>query len=677
MTDVQAERTSARQTVCNGRYEVRLDDPLPDLDGPGGKAYNVTSLRGGSAGGASYAFVPHRDMLPRAESFGNALNVNTPNVIRFIDHDVLFNVHTRRHHPVVLLERPMGVRLIGSPHEERTPVNADIPFRQLVESLHDAMRDMHLAGAFHGCVNPSNMYQREAGMQVQLGDYLSAPAGVNQWDACETIERQMADPAGRGPPTAADDMYAIGASLLILMLGRLPAHHLLPQELLIAKIEKGSMMALLGGAKLPSAFSEIIRGLMMDDPRQRWSLDDLQHWLGGRRLGNKSAGTLKKAQRTLEFGKGAYLNVRTLTHAMSKDVEAAARLIEDGSLDRWLRRSLMDEELANLIADTVAASTVYTKGGTPAERLVARVCITLDPMAPIRFRDTAVLPYGLGTRMAQRFLAGQTPKDVPDILLAQLITHWSQQQLLQGIDATSVQQTYEGARILLERSMHGFGLERILYEMNPSLPCLSPMIERYYAVTPKTVLESMEREVAEHPDENDREPMDRHIAAYLLARLKRMNDRFFSLLAADSQPSQRAIAILSILADAQRKASVNELPALAERLAHLVEPAMDRFHNNMLRDKVLRDLRRSAKRGRLDEMVAIIDDGSTISKDEEGFRAARAEYQHWERQARALAIDPAIRERELTHQGRQITSFIALFVAMIVMLGAIFMKVMH
>jgi len=664
---------SQRPIICDGRYEVRLNETIPELMEVGARA----CAAGGARGGGNYcALIPNANHLPRTDSYHAAQNITVSSITRFIAHDVLYMPETGRKHPVLIFERPVGQRLMSSPNEERPPLLSDLGFRQMVESMAEAMQDMHLAGVCHGSINPSRLFQREVGSQLQLGPYLATAAGTNQWAACETIERMMADPTGRGPPLPSDDIYAAGVSLLILMLGRLPVAHLSEADLLAAKIEKGTMMTLLAGSKLPSAFSEILRGMLADDSRQRWALDDIRHWLGGRRLGNKPAAPAKKGQRAMEFDGKGYHNIRALTHAMANKPDLAISIIEDGTLDRWMRRSLMDEESANLVAETVAGSAAFMKGATPAERMVARVCVTLDPAAPVRLRGISVLPYGMGSRLAHQMMSNETPRGVQDILLAQLMTHWSQQQFDGGVSFMGTLQIFDGCRMLLDRATPGYGIERILYELNPGVPCLSSMIETEYAQTPAEVLLAMEAVAGNRNAESAREPMDRHIAAYMLTRQRKISDRFFPLLASSIPAGQRSIAILSIYAEVQRRNSVEAVPHLAAWLAGLLVPATERFHRRTLREKVLNDLRKAAKKGQLDQMLNLIDDGDLIAKDEKAYKEARQEHYYWEHMARKLGSDPVAREQVLLHQGRLITSFMAIFTAMISGVLIIFFMVM-
>jgi hypothetical protein len=542
--------------------------------------------------------------------------------------------------------------------------------------LRDGLQDIYLSGLSHGRINPTNMFAREAGsLAVCLGECLTSTPGKYQHHAFETIERMMADPIARGPTTSPEDIYAIGVSLLVMLFGRLPALNMSCQELLQAKIEKGSMMALLTGLKLNSAYSEFFRGLLSDDPSVRWGLDDITHWLSGRRLGSKAAAQPRKAQRAIEFNGKNYMNVRLLAHAMSQQADAGARIIEDGSLDRWLRRSIADDELAEMVTASMSTSVGGSRGGSPAERLVCKVVSTLDPTAPIRFRDISAMPTGVGPYLANLIVKGQSPKTVADLVAAQMINFWSHLPSNFNGENTAIAQVFDGQRMLLDRNQPGFGIERVMYELNLFAPCLSPMLEGRYAITLKHIAEGIEAYAQTVPEnEVTREPMDRHIAAFILARHKRMNDRLFPLLDSKAERGMRAVAILNILHELQKKFHNEPMPHTTEWMGRLLIPSLDKIHNKAQREKLQKDLLKASRKGDFELLVSIADDGNIQRQDQENYDRARNEWRYWEHMAKELSSNTAEREASLLLQGRQITAFIGIFAAAAIILISLFLR---
>ena len=667
-----APQGGERIAICGGRYEVLTGTPIPDHEHPAAKAYVGLAARGG---GSVLALVLKPGQLARQDLFGNAININSPLTFRFIDADVAYWPDAKRHVPIILYEKPAGARAMNRIDEQRAPINGELPFRSMVQSLYDALRETYLAGVNHGRVNPTNLYARDASGTLQLGDCLAGLPGLHQHYAFETIERMMATPAGRGPASASEDIYAMGASLLTLLMGHLPVAGMDLETMLHSKIEKGSLMTLLGGMRLPSAYSELMRGLLADDQKQRWNLDDIGHWLGGRRLGSKPAGQIRKAQRNFDFGGKHYSNPRLLAHAMTKQVDLGARIVEDGSLDRWMRRSIGDEDRAELVAEAASAAAAQQRGGTLQERVATRVSMALDPEAPVRFREIATFPQGVGGQLSQLLLNGQSPKSVADIISAQFVLSWSNAQTDMAGEVTTLTQTFEAQRMLLERNQFGFGIERVAYELNPSLPCLSPLVESYFPLTLKAIAIALEETATTIKEEDKREPMDRHLAAFILSRNRRTNDRLFHLLAPTADAGQRAVAILNILADVQKKFHPEDMPATTLWVAGLLVPSLERFHNRPLREKALKDLKRLSRKGRLEELVQLVDDSNTMRKDNEAFEAACKEYHLWEIRSRELSSNNAAKAKSLLTQGRQVTAFLSAMAAIATLLVAIFLEV--
>ena len=113
----------------------------------------------------------------------------------------------------------------------------------------------------------------------------------------ETIESGLANPWGRGDGTAADDLYALGVTLVMLLLGRNPVADVPDEKLLLDKINRGSYAAIIGSERLPPGMIEPVRGLLTDDPKDRWTIQDVDLWLHGRHATPKQPSLARRATR--------------------------------------------------------------------------------------------------------------------------------------------------------------------------------------------------------------------------------------------------------------------------------------------------------------------------------------------------------------------------------------------
>src|SRR3546814_12871957 len=105
----------------------------------------------------------------------------------------------------------------------------------------------------------------------------------------EPVDAAMAMPEGRGQGVPADDYYSLGVLVLVLLCGGNPVPEMSEHELVEAKITKGSYAALVGETRLSLPMVEVLRGLLCDDPDERWRHDDLSS--EERRVGKEGVST--------------------------------------------------------------------------------------------------------------------------------------------------------------------------------------------------------------------------------------------------------------------------------------------------------------------------------------------------------------------------------------------------
>ena len=185
-------------------------------------------------------------------------------------------------------------------------------------------------------------------------------------------------------------------------------------------------------------------------------------------------------------------------------------------------------------------------------------------------------------------------------------------------------QAIEGQRSTLERTGPGYGIERMLYETNPHLQCLSPIVADFHAATPPDLLTALE--LASALKDRAREPLDRHIAAFLAARHRRLEEPLLLQFMPGVDPVRRITALISIFGDIQVRFAVDPLPGLCQWLGTVMDPTFSRFYNRRNRDAVRKQVEKVAAEGKLVDLLRAVDDPEAIRKDAQGFATARREY---------------------------------------------------
>ncbi len=626
--------------TLKGRYYVYPDQPQPALDSPTAPAYLATARSDPRR--SLFALIGSDTLPPRIDMLDSLRAFNLPGMLKVVDWGLIdWPGQTARRFAVVI-DRPAGPRVMPSLTTPQPPLGEEELTTGFLQPLLQTLKDLGARGVAHRGIRPTNLfYADEARRQIVLGEGVTAPPAHDQPVMFEAIEAAMCHPTGRGNGNPANDMYSLGVTLLFLMLGRNPVPDLDEAKLLSAKIEMSSYVALAGQVRIPINMIELLRGLLVDDERERWTTTDLDMWLSGRRQSSKQAKLPPRASRPFQFGAGEYVNTRALAHALASDYRQAIGVVRSKSLDSWLRRSLTDEVRADALQAAIYSSAGHANAKNTEERMVARAMMVLDPSQPIRYRGFGVMVDGLGTAMAAAVYDSEQRALLTEIISARLPIHWVAAQVRARPEDLRASQITERLPSIIEQSSIGYGYERCLYELNPQMRCLSPIFERDYVAELPDLLSALDRiaQTSSRPDQ----PMDRHIAAFIASRMRRPSDELLRTINQDD-PIAQPIAVLKMLASVQDQAQGLKVPALAQWMLTLLTPAVSAFHHRGRRERIEQRMKSAAANGGLTEMLAAIDDGAERQADGYGFNQARAEFQ---------AIDRAIRTMDATVDDRR------------------------
>lgn len=650
-----------------GRCEIDPTAPLRPFDGPGGPAFACAVKRDRKID--LYATIVDHDLPVRIDALPALRAMEHPAVLRVLDWGVVdWTPHKRRRFTVVF-ERPLGRRLFDDLDDVREPISEDGIARGILPSLSSAIREFQRVGIPNGAIRPTNLFYKDGSSPaVMLGDCVTVPQGVGQSIIFETVERGLTDEAGRGPASIADDLYALGATLMVLHLGRNPVKDLSDAEIMQAKMERGSYAALAGVHRIGASLIEPLRGLLADDRKQRWTLSDIDQWIKGRRLSPRQSQAPKKSTRALSFGDKDFWHCRAAAMGLAEAPSAAHALIENGNLDKWIRRSVNDETRAEAVQQAIRTAGAGNRGGSLQDRTVARVTIALDPQGPVRFKGRKLMPLGFGPALAEMMApGGGGPQPVVEMIFGHLPIFWVNCQTEYRTDHGPTLETFDAMRALLEQTGPGYGVERILYELNPTLPCQSPLIKDHYALTCAEVLAALDREASAR--NRGRDLMDRHIAAFITKHNAKMNERMLVPLGASGSPERRIVAVLNILADTQRRFGPARLPGLCGWLNLQMEPAFKLFRNRQTQEKVRTEAQRIAAEGSIEALLKLVDNAETLKRDERGFQEARKNHESLTKRIEKLRRGIRNHGAETGSTGRQIAAVISCLASIFVMVA--------
>lgn len=608
------------------RFDIHYDKPLPGLRSPSAPAFVAEDVK--NPGGSRYfALICDPKMPPRLEAVRKLQLLKSYGVLTPIEVGAVDWAPANRRMFAMVCEQPLGERLAGPTDNAIKPWGEEQLVAHIVAPIVQTLLDLDREILAHRGIRPGNIFFRDANRRVaMLGDCMTAPPGLYQSIVYETIEGALAQSHTRGAGSPAQDLYALGVLVLHLLFGKLPGAGQTEEKIVEDKIKRGSFYALVSEQRVPAGLSELLRGLLVDDPAHRWRLGDIQMWLDGRRMTTKQPPPVLRAQRGFEVDGEEYDTARHLALALDgQQPEVASRILRSPNFETWVTRSLGDKQVVEAI--NMAFSTRSESAGGAAgqnAQMVSRVLMALDPGAPIRFRDASTAVDGIGALLAVTMLNGGDLGLPSEILQARLPQFWCLRQgTAKGEDQATIRMFDKMVRFLDDKRP-GYGVERVAYEMMPGLHCQSPFVESRYVEQMSEMLPAIE--FAVQAKTVDVSPVDRHIAAFMAVHETNVDEGLLYTLI-HNDPATRILGSLQLLAYLQEKYGPPLVPSLIQLFGQQAKPVIERFRSRYTRTRMQNGLTAILKESNLRKLADYLDSADEQRKDAQRFQRARLEYQ--------------------------------------------------
>lgn len=597
------------------RFAIDLSRPLPDAGG-GSAAFVATDQEGG-----------HRDLMAVRVARGAPMRASAIDVLK-TSIDQLLTPLGHTHGPggdgqpgyYVIAEAPVGAPLstqTGAWAEAALLTNVLRPAAQVLTAL-------EARGVTHRGIRLNNLFQGPANAPIVLGAAWSEPPAMRQPALYEPPYSAACHPAGRGDGSIGDDVYALGVVLILLALGRDPTAGLDDVAIIHRKLALGSFPALVGDERLPPIIADLARNMLAEDPDHRPTpallLDPIA--ARGRRV---AARPPRRAPRPLRVGTSVVWDARTLAFAIGREPDAGIQVIRTGDAMQWLRRGLGDAGLAARLEELQRHR--QTEGPANDSRLDAtllmRAVTQVDALAPLCWRGVSLWPDAVGTVLA----AGAAGAPAVHDAMVELIANeggvqWAAFRT-ERADLMRVRIDAQRHRAVLQTRGASGGPPRLLYALNPLLPCASPLLAGHWVSQLPDLPPALEAIVPTLGA--GVEPIDPHILAFIAARGDRRMDMEIHGLNGRLEESERLVALLRLLASLQVKFWPHRLPALAGWIAARGGPLIELWHNRPKRAEVAAGLAALATGGILTPMLTLIEDAHARGLDTTGAALADQE----------------------------------------------------
>lgn len=607
--------------LIDGRFELDLGAPLPELDSSHAAAFAVQDRKGEHAALCGLIVAP--GVAWRGSIAATQLTLRHPSLLRVLRIAPVMLPDDSAARATIVMERPRGRRLSTRPG----PVSEEMLRHVVLPSLIDGLQALHDHDITHRAVRPGNLFfasEHEDG--IVLGDYVSAPPGYDQAADFEVIERATASLEGRGEGTPACDLFALGVTIARLIDDQAET----PQDAaacLIARMERGSFDVLASRTKCSATVRELISGLLIDDPEHRWTLDKVRDWLLNPRASSPAQRRPRDGGRPYVIRGQAASQPRAVAHLYAQDTEAARQDIQRGHLARWLRSNFGLHEIAEEIDNLVGRADELARGRrTIDEDQVARVCCILDRSGPLRYRGKAIMPDGFGGALAQAGLAADAEAFQG---IARMISLGLPGLTLRPPTGTVGDKRLDELHTLLRNRLRSrqpeLGILVCLYELNPELPCLSRFVRNDLAIGPRRFLEALDRYAGSKKEPGDR-PLDDHAHAYIIVHLPAEAIKRAHAISFKIRSGTEAVTDLAFYAALQGIGETSTTPKLARWLAERVVPTFDSVRSTARRARLVQVFKAKAATGDLNALLDALLDPREHRADDQEYRAALQRY---------------------------------------------------
>lgn len=610
----------------HGNFLVYPDSPLPEYNARGALAFQAGERN--SSNESLYALIYHPHTPPRINVLDGLKTITDTNMLTLLDWGLIDWPQPVSRRLCVICPKNPGKPFSVDPHEHFEPFSEDELDEGIIEPCYRIFEAFALRGFTYRALRTSNIFITDKGRRhLLLGQNIDYYPAFHQSALFEPVESALTMPCARGEGTIGDDLYSLGVLMAILTLGYHPLHDLTEEEVIQQKLTSGSFGAIIGNRKISVSLLEPIKGLLIDDPYDRWALKDLKNWIDGRRLNARQPVVPKRATRPYVFEDKEHYYLDTLLLSLMHNSGKGMTVFKNPGFHHWLKRSLGMENLS-LDLEAQYEKLIKSGGGGTPEKLTSRLLMAVNPLLPIFFKGLSFQIKGIGEALAYFFDKQDNRQITAEVIGSRLPTHWIGAQKKALLSNTKMLDIFEKSPRIIASNELGMGIERTLYDLNPHFPCISPLFRDIAVLNTDNLLLSLEEIVPQYIGKT--EPYDKHIVAFVASRGHAIGDAMVASFRRDLMNHNPALAVLKFYAQLQKQLLKKNIRASLPNLAKWIlsySPEGVVSYKNIERQKTIqKKLEDLTVQGDLTRLLEAADDAITALRDRQEYNEARKFY---------------------------------------------------
>lgn len=495
---------------------------------------------------------------------------------------------------------------------------------KILRPVLNTINHLHRNSITYGKINPYNIFIDEHGV-VSLAEIISEACGHSQLTFYETTEMAQAQKFGKGHGNEKIDYYALGITLFTLTSGKLFIE-VDPAETVKAKLYKGTYELLTNVGHVPNKISTLIKGLVIDNAEQRWGFTEVDGVLQGRVYSDKIIDTSFIPRAIIFNGKDFYSR-KSLAFAMYQEWDLAVEFVKTDKIKKWLQSSASEEVVVEILhsvnfqipAGKMTEARVFS---IDDERLI-RTLIMMDPDGPIRINNTSFHKDGMGLLFISSLNSGFA--DVVQVIAGALISNiFSSYEYISNVYGNQGNMSYlipiYKCIEFISKSEVGFGIERCIYDLNPTLICQSNLVKEDFCLSGKDVLRCLEGKNASFEDIAAKKTLACFIASKLGCNVN------YKLKELDKFPQiqkSKIFQLTNIFAIAQRQFKVGALSSLTLGFRDALKDILSiHIKGVSIKNSLFEQIDKAAQSGSIQTLITAAASPTMLAKNAAGFAKA-------------------------------------------------------
>ena len=565
------------------RFEINYAVPLSEYDTNGAHAYAVKDKTNPNR--ELFALICDQE-TPRLSYLAYLKSIDSPYILKLVEYGQVTYHDTEI--IALIYQKPTGPKAdVFTNIEDKISSET---FKSLTLSLLMACDVLKTFGLTHRAIRLDNIFYKDSNKQeLVLGDCLAAFPSTYQPLVYETIENTLCPSYSRGNGSIDADIYACGVVMMALSLNHSITADFSVNEMIKQKIKNGSFMFLAGNEKISSRFAPILKFMLDDTPEKRSDYSIIINYFDGKTVNLAPVDNNDRSSKALIINSEKCYTRKSAALAILNNPDFGLEVIQSAKLLEWVKSGLGNEKLHNKLSNLIAAE----KDNPDKRQLLSRVCIYLDSSLPLKCGDSYLFPEGLAKTIFHCKKNNLSVTAINNLINSDVIKLWYQEQT--SLRAPSNASEF---KIYLSRRDLGYGLERIMYDFDEDLPCVSPLLGKSFVNSTSRLLAALNnnRSNFSHP------PFDKNIIAYLRCKMGKKIDGIIVDVNAN-QDAIKIAAIIRLYANIQNKQGPAQLLNLTQWLVNSAKPVINSYHNIKYQKYLEQELLKISKSGKIMDIV--------------------------------------------------------------------------